>query len=443
MTIPDFDSDDPVDVRAKIDEGLSARRLAQELARAKGPAVGVVIGFLITIGCAVTLFRNITAATGDYRSAYEVSFVVDNANGVVPGRNEVRIAGVPVGKITTAKLEDGRAVVTARILTEHGRVYRNAQARLRPTTALNDMYLDIVSRGSEAGGVADADEPIVADRTAVAEGIGPVLQTFDADTRARMHELLSSLGGGLDDHGQNLQAAFVAAVPFVRDVARLSQELETHDRQTRRLVTNTAQLTGELRLRQDQLRSLVARGADVLEETAGHAAALDRTLAQLPGFLTEIRSAFAVTRDTLPAVDGAVTRLRPIAARLESDLGELRGLSADAAPAVAALREPVRRLGPLADSLVPLSSSLEQTVDNLAPQVPEIDHVTKSVAGCGTPVNYFFQWTPSVFKLGDAYSGGPRGDANFGPDSSSALPDPANRASPDSCAPGTVKGATP
>jgi hypothetical protein len=111
-------------------------------------------------------------------------------------------------------------------------------------------------------------------------------------------------------------------------------------------------------------------------------------------------------------------------------------------PAVRRLREPVRKLLPLGDQLDPVSAELRDAVVALRPQMPALDYVTKSVAGCSAALQGFFQWTPSVTKFHDAHGPSLRGDFALGVDDTTVAPDPNVRALP-SCAPGRPVGGTP
>jgi len=106
------------------------------------------------------------------------------------------------------------------------------------------------------------------------------------------------------------------------------------------------------------------------------------------------------------------------------------------------LQAPVRRLVGLSESLPPLATNLSSAVAQLKPQVPALDYVTRSVAGCSAGIQGFFQWTPSVTKFADAHGPSIRGDFAFGVDDTTFAKDPNVRALP-SCAPGGAVGGEP
>jgi virulence factor Mce-like protein len=368
-----------------------------------------------------------------------VRFAVDDATGVVEGKNDVRYKGIPAGTITKVEMAGTQPVITVQLQKKYGRIYRDARASLRPNTALQDMYLDILDRGTPASGLAGTTDPVPAAQTDTAVNLSDVLNVFRADQRARMRALLDNLGNGLRDRGAPLRTAFTQAVPFLQVAGRVSRQLARRRPMTRRLVHNMAVLTTELGRRDKELRRLLHDGGTTLTTLKDGSRDLDATLAQLPPTLTAVDSSFTAVRGVLGDVNDAVASLQPVAGRLPGSLAALRRLNSSAAPAVRALQPPVRRLVPFAQSLRPLARSLSSAVNALRPQVDTVDLVTKRVAGCKRGIQGFFQWDASMSKYGDVRGPVPRGNVAAGAQSSGALTSPDEYA-PQACTPGKPIG---
>jgi virulence factor Mce-like protein len=426
-----------IEVRDRLTEGLNRARLKLELRRSISPLVVLAIGALIGIGCWYVLAKNVGPYI--YKSTREVSFTLDNGSGIVPGRQEVRFKGVPAGIISKLDNSGPKPVATVKLYSSFGPIYRDARATLRPNTALEDMYIDIVDRGTKAAGVATANDPLPARQVQTPVQTEDVLQAFAPDVRAHLAAILSDLGGGLQDRGRALRAAFVKILPFLDTATRLSTQLAERSRLTKELVHNTALLTGELGRRERALRTLARAGGTTLQTIADRSPQLDSTLRELPPTLSAIDTSFSAVRGVLPDLDRALVSLRPVAEQLPAGLAAVRKLSAWATPAVRKLRPPVDHLRPLAHALVPAAANLESALTALRPQIPAIDHTTKTVAGCMVPIEGFFQWTPSTTKFSDARGMIIRGDAAFSFETSGEVNDPNVRALP-SCAPGTAIG---
>jgi ABC-type transporter Mla subunit MlaD len=397
----------------------------------------VALGTLVGIACA--LYIGVHVSRTLLASTHEVRFGVDDVTGVVAGKDDVRYKGIPAGTITKVEIVAGHPVLTARIQTKYGQIYRNARAVLRPNTALQDMYIDITDRGSSAAGVAKKADPLPTSQTDSSVHIDDVLDVFGAGERTRLRSLLDNFGNGLRGRGAALRTAFVQAVPFLQVAGRVSQQLAARAPITKRLVHNAALLTTELGRREQTLRALVREGSATLSTLQAGSSDLNATLQALPPTMTAIDSSFTAVRGVLGDVDTAVQSLYPVAGALPTSLAAVNRLNASASPAVRALQDPVQRLVPFAQALAPLSASLSQAVSALRPQVGTIDRVTKDLAACKTGVQGFFQWDASMSKYGDVRGPVPRGNVVIGPQASGVLSSPDEYA-PQACTAGKPIG---
>ncbi len=425
-----------MDIEPRITARMNRARLAVEGRRALRPLAVTALGITLALAGCMFLVSHISKSV--YTSHHEVRFMVDDATGIVPGRAEVRVKGIPAGTVTKSEYVGGQAVLTAQIYDKFGDVYRDARAVIRPNTPLQDMFLNVTDRGTRTAGIADATHPLSPGQTDSSVNVADVLQAFSPGTRGNMRRLLTNLGGGLDGRGRRLQQLFVEVAPFVQAATKVTSQLEVRTARTKRFVTNFEALTGELARRDTALRSLTRNGGQTLAELEHDSPDLDATLQELPPTLRAIDSSFTAVREVLPQVDGAVRSLRPVAGELPAGLTALRSLSDAARPAFASLQTPVRRLVPLATSLRPAAASLDTALIALRPQLGAIDHVVKSVSGCTLAGYLFFQNTASVVKMGDTRGAYPRGDAIL---SLGSLPNgkDANQHPVGGCAPGSPK----
>ena len=399
-------------VRHRLREGVDLERLATEARRSSRSVLVLVISAVIGLVSLALVLRNLDMQWP--WKGYEVLRVeVANASGVVAGKQQVRVAGIPAGRITQSRLVDGRAVLTLKIDEDYGPIYRDARVVLRPQTPLQDNFVDIVDRGTpRAGRLGDRILPATQTRTSVQAG--EVLDAFDADTRQRLGILIDELGAGLDDGGAQLRTAFGEVAPFLRAVQRLTHETASRQAITRRLVHNLSLLTAALGARDRQLTTLVRAGSATVRQTAATERQLGDLIRTLPPTMTQLRRSFATIRSTLPRLDPALEALRPAAAELAPGLDALEALARRAEPTLRALDEPVTALRPLARHLTPTARGLQRAVTTLAPQAAAINRVTDMVAGCGYALGKFFQWTPSLLKFYDSRGVIPRSEGTGG-----------------------------
>jgi len=398
-----------IDPRERLSGRFNRARFELEVRRSVRPLVVLAGGGVVGLACWFFLFANVGGNL--FTSHYDVRFALNDATSVVAGRHDVRLKGIKVGEITKVQLADGKPVLTAQIASKWGRIYRDARARLRPNTALEDMYLDIVDRGSKPAGVAAAREPIAASQTRSSVQIEEVLQAFNPDVRGRLRILLANLGNGLADRGTQLREAFQRLTPLLKVTGDVSNAFATRSRQTRRLMHNFASLTAELRRRDTGLRRLVDAGGAALGTLGDNSESLDATLHELPATVQELDRSLATVHGVLPDVDRALVALRPSVRALPEGLKGLSELSRSADPALRALQPTVASLRPLSRSLRPASAGLADSAKALLPQVPALDHVAKKTADCTIAIYGFFQWTASVTKFWDSLGVFPRGDA--------------------------------
>lgn len=426
-----------IDTRRRINEGMNRARMRLEIKRGAVPALTIVA--FLAIG--VTIFGYLVSHVSKtaFKSTYQARFQLDDATGVVPGVDEVRFRGMPAGTITEVKAVDGHPVITVAIQSKFRRLYKDVRAQLRPSTALQDMFLDITDRGTPRAGVLGSDDPVPATQTQIPVNVSDVLNTFGPGTRVRLRQLLDGLGNGMKDRGRSLQQIFVEATPFIRAAGGIATQLREREPMVRRLVHNTSVLTTVLGENQTELRTLVNEGAATLGTLQTGSADLDATLRELPPTLDHASSSLSAVRTVLPPVDQAVRSLYPAADRLSASLTALRELGDAATPTIQDLQQPVGRLVPLAQALRPLAAQLGNGISLLQPQIDTVDRATKDVAGCKKGIQGFFQWNSSISKFGDARGPIPRGNVVVGAQSSSIINDP-NEYAPQACTPGKVAG---
>jgi ABC-type transporter Mla subunit MlaD len=354
-----------------------------------------------------------------YRAAFT------DVKNVIPGDVELKIAGVDVGSITNSQLVNGRPVLTLDLQSQYAPLYRDAQVRIRPVTPLEDMYVDIISRGHKSAGVLGSKQILPTTQTVSPVEIGSVLDTLDADTRQRMAVLLDQLGRGLADGGANLRAGFEAIAPFLLVASQMSSALARQHVELARLVHNFGGITEELALRDTQLTSFVRSTSSTLGALARNSAPFTATINELPGTLASMSSAFTRVRAAETQLDPALQSLGPVAAALPSGLDALSRFSQDATPALVALGPAVRELRPLAQVLLPTSTALDGAFTQLAPEAPQIDRMTALAAtpSCLTYIGQFLNRVISLTKFGDGQNNiaNARADVSVGFDTAGDL----------------------
>jgi len=418
---------------------IDRERMTLEVRRAGWPALALHALIARSVTCAQVNFRNI-GVTLPWTSTYERQIAIDNVKGVVAGEQTVRLAGVIVGRMESVKLVNGHPVVTISIDPKYGPLYRNARLRLRPETPLDDMYLDIESRGTPSAGALPANEVLPAARTEAPVDISSVLDVFNADTRTRVKEAIDELGTGLGSQGNSFRQAIVELAPFLAAAKQFTYETAIRQNETARLIHNFGLVTAELAVRDDDVRELVGAGSQTLSELGGSEASIQQVIDQLPPTMSQLESTFATVRATADHLDPAFDALEPVAAALPAGLRGLSRFSVAAEPAFAKLREPLPQLNALIRALRPTASGLRSSFDALEPVPSRLNYITQLVLPCEDALAKFFQNTISVGKFQAQYGVIIRGETVVGSNSVAGLVQDPDLTAAKSCAPGGPGG---
>jgi ABC-type transporter Mla subunit MlaD len=386
---------------------MNTDRLKLELKRALGPFVLLVLLFAAGIAVGAD-FINDLAGTKPWISYANYRVAFSDAKNVLTNRTELEIAGVRAGAVTGEQVVHGQAVLTLAVESRYAPLYRNAVVRIRPVTPLENMYIDITSRGTPSAGVLRGNEILPASQTISPVEISDVLDTFNGDTRERMATLLDELGAGLYDRGAELRASFEAVAPFLQTAARMSEAMAAQRQDLALLVHHFGGITEALSHRDQQLERFVTSTDSDLAALAHEDAPFSATIAQMPPLVSAMDSSFANLRTTESALDPALQSLEPAAGALSGGLNALRSLSTHAYPALVALRPAVARLVPLARALSPATDAVHRALDQLAPEAPQIDRSTTLIVPCETYIGEFVNRVMSLTKFGD----GPHNYAN-------------------------------
>jgi ABC-type transporter Mla subunit MlaD len=391
----------PLDNKGAAAEKAGLDRLKLEARRASAPFALFVLLMVAGLFTSAQIIRNLA---GDkpwvHYEPYKAAFT--DAKGVVPSRVELRLAGVKAGSIKKSELIHGQAVLTLNLEQKYAPLYKDAQVRIRPITPLEDMYVDIISRGHEAAGKLGRDDILPTSRTISPVQIGNVLQTFDGPTRTNLASLLNQLGRGLDDGGTDLRWAFTELTPFFANATKVLDALAERRQNMKRFVTSFSGIAGELAQKDTQLASFVKHGDEVLGSLAQNDGPFAATLAELPGTLQTMQRSFANLRRTEAVLDPTLRSLRPVAAKLPAGLDSLSDFAEEATPALRALRTPVKELRPLTRAVRPTSRSLVGVFDQLKVQAPQLDKGIVMAVPCLPETGTLLSRVMSATKLGDA-----------------------------------------
>jgi phospholipid/cholesterol/gamma-HCH transport system substrate-binding protein len=287
------------------------------------------------------------------------------AQAVTPGQGQtVNVSGVQIGDVGPVRLENGRAIVTLQIDPKYADLVReDAQALLRPRTALKDMFIEITPGD---GPVAREDFTIPVANTLPDVNPEEVLAQLDSDTRDYLVLLINGAAEGLDGQGGRLRELFRRFEPTHRDLARVSGKVRERRQNLRRLVTNLNRLNTELAERDDDLAQLVDSSARVFRAFASESPNITAAVEELPSALRRTTETLTKVERFAGIMQPSLERLRPAVRRIDDVNAALRPFAEEATPI---LRDEIR---PFVREARPLVRELRPAAGRLADSTPDL-----------------------------------------------------------------------
>ena len=305
--------------------------------RRRGPErLFPLIGTVAILGLLFAVYVSYTANDGvpgeDYR---QFTVEVPDANRIVRS-NQVRIAGVRVGQISTITPlparagEPARARLGVKLEPDAPRVPTDSTAKVRPASILGATYLDIVPGRAptsiEEGGTLPLEQ--TSDNTELTD----LLDVFDRSTRTNLQRFVTDLAGGLAGRGVAIGDTVRRARTMLPALEAISRTLSSPDARLGELLAAYQRTIGAFAAAEPELGRLVSDGARTFAAVARSRASLATTVDRFPG---TARVASAALRSLRPALDdlaGISADLRPAANVLPGALRQTNDLFTDTIP---------------------------------------------------------------------------------------------------------------
>jgi phospholipid/cholesterol/gamma-HCH transport system substrate-binding protein len=284
--------------------------------RERNPIAVGAVSLTVLVGLVVGAFHldllDELTAQGSYRAAFH------DASGLIPG-NEVRVAGVRVGKVTGVDLARGSAGsyvrVGFRLDDSDVRLGTTTAATIRIKTVLGQKYLALAPAGP--GRLADGAE-IPLQRTAgpfdVLQAVTGLADTLNSIDSTQLANAFAALAQAFADTPGSVQST-------LDGLSRLSRTVSDRDAELRQLLARAHDVTGVLAARDDDFRKLVTDGSALLDEVNRRKDAIHDLLVGTDALATELSGLVADNRAQL---EPALRQLRGVVATLQRDRDNLQ-----------------------------------------------------------------------------------------------------------------------
>ncbi len=234
-------------------------------------------------------------------TSYAADF--SEAAGLVPG-NEVRVAGVKVGKVTKVKLNGDRVRVTFKV--KDAWLGDRTTAMIRIKTLLGQKFVSLDPQGSQPLSPGD---PIPKERTLapydVNEAFNGLATTVGQIDTKQLADSFTVLSETFKNSPEHVRGA-------LDGLSALSKTISSRDEQLAKLLDNTRQLTKTLADRNAEFEKLLADGNLLLGELRKRREAISAVLSGTRDLARELSGLVTDNQNQLkPALDqlGRVTTI--------------------------------------------------------------------------------------------------------------------------------------
>ena len=288
---------------------------------------------------------------------------------------DVRISGVPVGKVKAVEPDKrtGRSTATIELESAYAPLPKDTKAILRQKTLLGETYVELTPgtrngpKIPEGGTLPDAAiSPTVE--------LDEIYRSFDERTRKAFQGWMQTQAQAIEGHGRDLNDALGNLGPLAEDAAVLVDILNRQEGAVSRLVGNTGEVFEALTARDGQLREVIENSNTVFETTAARDRELQEAFRALPTFQRESRVTVQRLTRFAKATNPLVTQLRPAARELSPTLHQLellapdlRRLFTDLGPLITASKKGLPALTKVLDESRPLFAQFEPTLRQVKP----------------------------------------------------------------------------
>jgi phospholipid/cholesterol/gamma-HCH transport system substrate-binding protein len=244
---------------------------------------------------------------------------------------DVRISGVPVGKVKTIEpdKQTGRSDVVIQLDSQYAPLPSDAKAILRQKTLLGETYVELTPGTPRAKAIPEGGKLRESQVSPTVE-LDEIYRSFDPRTRRAFQVWMQTQAAAINGHGRDINEALGNLGPFAEDADDAVDILNRQQAAVRRLISNTGVVFAALTERGGQLRGLIENSNRVFRTTAQRDRELQASFVALPTFSRESRQTLDRLDRFAKNTNPLVTQLRPAARELSPTLTDLSALAPDA-----------------------------------------------------------------------------------------------------------------
>ncbi len=259
------------------------------------------------------------------RNTYSMKAVFDDVTGLLPNDN-VKIAGVVIGKVSGVKLVDGRAVVSMKIRKGY-RVPSDTEAAIRWRNLLGQRFVYLYPGTSPvvmARGATIEKTRSVVDLGELFNRLGPIVKAIDPQ---QVNTFLDSIVQGLDGNEGAVRSA-------IADLGTVASAIAQRDQAIGRLLDNLATVSDAIVDRDAQIRQTLDNLVALATTFSQNTAVVDQAITSLGSISQDLG---ALLRSNRTQVDSIIANLVVVVKTVQAKLPQLNEVLGNLDRATAAL----------------------------------------------------------------------------------------------------------
>lgn len=285
-------------------------------------------------------------------NGYQYRFLFETGGQLVQD-NQVRVAGVSIGKIDSIELTDDNQASIEVSIDEPLSEGTTAVIRSTSLSGVANRYIAISHGPDNAPQIEDGGTIGGTDTTTEVD-LDQLFDVFKEEEREGLQKIIQGFAAIYSGKGKQANRGYRFLNPALNASERLFAEVSRDSSVLGRFLVEGADTFGAIADRRDQLASLVVDANTALGAIANQNDALDRSLVALPGVLRQANTTFVNLRLTLDDLDPLVEASYPGTEDLAPFLRLAGNVASDSKPVIGNLAKVVTRKGQsndLADTL--------------------------------------------------------------------------------------------
>lgn len=317
------------------------------------PRLLVMAGFTLScFGLILFLWVAFGGPTPFAAKGYQVKVDFVNA-GQLATQADVRISGVPVGKVQWVELGPGNATrATLQIDPTYSPIPADTRATLRTKTLVGETFVELTPGNRATGRPLEDGELLPPGQVRQQVTIDRIYQLFNRETRKGFQNWQQGLAVALAGRGGDLSDGFGNLPGFTESADRTLEVLNSQGDALKQFVRDTGVVFDAISRRGDQLRQSIVNSNTVFTTTGQFNQQLADIFTILPTFEKESQKTAKRLADFAEDANPLMIQLQPAAQQLSPLLETVDQLAPP-------LRRVTTTLEPLVDASTPGAESLK------------------------------------------------------------------------------------